>query len=196
VDTPHLYKTDPNRPVELFEENLIGCSSVVSQIPETKLFFSAMAKKYIEKNNLFVNNPKFYVLQQDFINQDLKFNMNPTRTMPFTKNVIILSIMLAIYIGFEEIYLLGCDHNFLAYPSNQSIDNYRHFYKEPPGSIPKNLKNATYEDIVIGAIKLFQNYRFLKEKVAKEYPRVKIYNATPNSFLDVFPIIKYGDIKL
>ena len=59
-----------------------------------------------------------------------------------------------------------------------------------------NLTVTSYESAIYHAGKLFKNYRLLKEKLAKEKPDVKIYNATPNSFLDVFLMVKFEDIKL
>lgn len=195
VDTPHLSNKDPNRPFELFEEDLTGRNLVVSQVPETKLFFSVVAEEYIKNNKLFTENPKYYIFRHGTMDENLRFNMDPTIVIPFTKNVIILAIMLAVYMGFETIYLLGCDNNLLAYPSEQAVTNYKHFYNEPPGHIPDSWNKTKYENLIASTLILFQNYRFLREKIAKEYPQVKIYNATPNSFLDVFPFVKFDDIK-
>ena len=102
--------------------------------------------------------------------------------------------------GFEEIYLLGCEHDFLAYPSNYEWS--KHFYKtedfdmKNPEDVKRyNLTVTSYESAINHAGKLFQNYRILKMKLAKEKPKVKIYNATPNSFLDVFPFINFEDLN-
>ena len=53
-----------------------------------------------------------------------------------------------------------------------------------------------YENRIYQAGILFKNYRLIKEKFSKNRPDIKIYNATPDSFLDVFPMIKFEDIKL
>ena len=59
---------------------------------------------------------------------------------------------------------------------------------------PKDL-NQNYEKNVANVLQLFRNYRFFYHKARKVYPRIQIYNATPNSFLDVFPMIKFEAIK-
>lgn len=57
-------------------------------------------------------------------------------------------------------------------------------------------QNLTYEGNIAHIFQLFKNYRFFYSKIKKCYPNVKIYNATPNSFLDVFPFIDLKDIKV
>ena len=54
----------------------------------------------------------------------------------------------------------------------------------------------TYEDNIAHVLQLFKNYRLFNSKVRRLYPNVKIYNATPNSYLDVFPMINFEDIKI
>ena len=60
---------------------------------------------------------------------------------------------------------------------------------------PKDLY-MTYEKNIANILQLFRNYRFFYQKAKKVYPGIQIYNATPNSFLDVFPMINFEDIKL
>ena len=104
--------------------------------------------------------------------------------------------------GFEEIILLGCEHDFLAPPIDKHYEGFKHFYKTNySGTDTEDIKNyrlstGTYEHYISQALILFKNYRLLKEKVLKTNPGVKIFNATPNSFLDVFPTINFENIKL
>jgi len=44
-------------------------------------------------------------------------------------------------------------------------------------------------------LQLFKNYRFLKQKLKITRPDTYIYNATPNSYLDVFPTVQFDEIK-
>ena len=98
----------------------------------------------------------------------------------------------AIYMGFSEIYLLGFDHDYLAY---RGVD--RHFYS---GSILKGVKSESvplselysYEFEMKSCLKLWNNYKYLK-KIA-ESKGVKIYNATEGGYLDVFERINYNDV--
>ena len=189
-----------NKLPEVGGVNLPKSDEVISQVPETKLFFNSVAKNFIEQNNLFLKNPVFYVLEQGFMDEKLHFNIDITKPIPFPKNSAVLALILAIYMGFETVYLLGCEHDFLAYPAKKSYAGFRFFYDSPRNSSSNEpeiflFQDACYENMTESCLKLFRNYRLLAEKVAKLYPNVKIYNATPNSFLDVFPMINFEDIK-
>ena len=88
----------------------------------------------------------------------------------------------------------------MAYPAKRSYAGFVGFYDKPKKSssdIPEVplYQEARYENMIESCLKLFRNYRLLSEKIAKLYPNVKIYNATPNSFLDVFPTVNFEDIK-
>lgn len=163
-------------------------------------FFHLGAKDIIETNNLFESHNIHYLVTDGFFNENLKFNIDISKVIPNTKNVIVACIILAVYMGFEDIYLLGCEHDFLASPTN--LEWSKHFYKTEDFNIKNpedvkryNLTVTSYESAINHAGKLFQNYRILKMKLAKEKPKVKISNATPNSFLDVFPFINLENIN-
>jgi hypothetical protein len=110
--------------------------------------------------------------------------------------------------GFKEIYLLGCEHSFLTQTIRLGRSLiYDHAYDEGRADFgqttdPEVAKKyfvqkdftKNYEDNVAHVHQLFKNYRLLKNKLAREKPEVKIFNATPNSFLDVFPFIKFEEI--
>lgn len=188
------------RPIEAWGANhtagvdLPDSNTVISQVPETKLVLNSVAKKFIEQNKLFLDSQVYYVLEQGPMDEKLRFNIDLTKPIPFPKNSVILALISALYIGFETIYLLGCDHDFLAYPAKKAHFNFKRFY-EPTANLSAYKESASYEEMVESGLRLFRNYRLLKEKAAQLYPQVKIYNATPNSFLDVFPAINFEDIS-
>lgn len=197
MDPGLFYDTDgePN----YWTKEFIRSSKLLSSMP-IKLFFNTKIMDVVESKNLFPSNEIYCLATDGFLKENLDFNTDISRVIPNTKNVIIACIIIAAYMGFEEIYLLGCEHDFLAYPNNYEWSP--HFYKNEdfdmknPDDVKKyNLSVTSYESVINHAGKLFKNYRLLKEKLAKEKLSVKIYNATPNSFLDVFPMIDFEDIK-
>ncbi len=192
TDAPHIL--EPSRPRFLLEDDMPASDPIISSVPETKLIFSAIAKKSIENNGLFKQNTKYYVLQQGLMDESLHFNLDPTKPMPYPKSSHLFAMMLALYMGFEKIYLLGCEHDFLNQPMSTTHVTLKHFYKEPSGNLADHYKSATYEASVASCLRLFRNYRFFKEKISKSHPRVRIYNATPNSFLDVFPMVDFDEV--
>lgn len=185
-----------------WSRDLLEKRSILESKPETIMFFNALGKELVEKNNLYPENEKYYLMIDGYLKENLRFNIDLNRVIPKTKNVIMACLIMATYMGFEEIILLGCEHDFLAYPSNKHYEGFRHFYKTNySGTNKEDVKNyklatGSYEQHMSNVLTLFKNYRLLKEKISKTKPRVRIYNATPNSFLDVFPFIRFEDIEL
>ena len=169
----------------------------------TRLFFHINGKEFIEQKKLFPEQQINYIGVQGFFREKGRFNIDIDKPIPIFKNTVVGTIMIAVYMGFEEIYLLGCEHNFLASPNPYG---YGHFYEEYQFDIKssKDLEYSTirdksflaYEQRINQISALFRNYRLLKTKLASNHPSVKIYNATPNSFLDVFPAVNFEDIRL
>lgn len=167
----------------------------------TRFFFHLEGfYEHFKNINIFQNDNVYYLHMGGFFKENLNFNTEIDKTIPRVKNVIIGCITIAAYMGFEEIYLLGCEHSFLASPRQFEEE---HFF---PGtayttSIDEKERERyamtikTYEGVIDQVKILFQNYRYLKAKLAKTHPKIKIYNATPNSFLDVFPFVKFEDVK-
>ena len=56
--------------------------------------------------------------------------------------------------------------------------------------------HSSYEAELGHIRQLFKNYRLFYQKVKKLRPNIEIYNATPNSFLDVFPFVDFSTIDL
>lgn len=172
------------------------------------MFLGLEGRPFVEKYNLFLNNPIYYIGMQGIFTDNLPFSIELEKYVPCPKNTMLTCLITAAYMGFSPIYLLGCEHDFLSYSisAGKSV-TYNHSYKDEISNLdpkdeqvinkyfrPKDL-NQTYEKNVANVLQLFRNYRFFYQKARKIYPDIKIYNATPNSFLDVFPMIKFEDIK-
>lgn len=108
--------------------------------------------------------------------------------MPFQPNTVIFcAIQLAVYMGVQNIYLLGCDHDYL-------LDLKRttgiHFYKEEDGVDDyKNLKLYDTEYFFNEHYSRWKGYRLMRQYT--ESKNVKIFNATKGGMLDVFERVKF-----
>ncbi len=111
--------------------------------------------------------------------------------MPRPHNVLLPSIWLTINMQYQNIYLIGADHSWLPEISvtddNQVLINQKHFYDNST-SVPKPMLKATghrklYE-ILDKFTLAFKGYFILKDYASTK--NVKIWNATPNSFIDAF----------
>lgn len=107
----------------------------------------------------------------DRIRYDLSGNLS------ITMNVIGFSLISAIYMGFKEIYLLGCDYNLFCSRVNSHCYDDKHESAELPSY---NL--AFY----LKYYHLTTEFHYLISSLARE-KNVKIANLTPNSLLDAYP---------
>jgi hypothetical protein len=103
---------------------------------------------------------------------------------PFTvRTVVYAAIQLAHHLGFHEIVLLGCDHDYLTDISR--VENH-HFYPESSGySDKENLSAFTKERWFFEYYMRWKQYRLMDEYFRERGG--KIINATEGGMLDVFP---------
>lgn len=175
---------------------------------ETKIIVGIGAKPVIEKQGLFKQHQIYFLGTQGIFSDKVPFNISLDRYIPNPKNSILMCLIAAVWMGFDEIYLLGCEHSFLNKPlgPNKSL-SFDHSYDDPAFNLgqvdnevlkkyltPKNM-DFTYEANMASVLQLFQNYRLFYAKALKTHPNLKIFNATPDSFLDIFPVVKFNDIK-
>lgn len=183
------------------------------QIPrETTMLLNLASRPFIEKYGLFKNHNVFYIGTQGIMSDKLPFSIKLDHYVPWPKNSLLLCLISAYFMGFSEIYVLGCEHNFLSQPPRPGQTSLANWYpygytdEDFANLDPSNLKEASkftsakdlflnYETAVANVLQLFKNYRLFYKKVREIRPDIRIFNATPNSFLDVFPVINFEEIK-
>ncbi len=164
------------------------------QCKNQSFFFPINAVQTIQKYNMFQNRRVYYLdMSSQFDEDTSKFDIDLTKKIPSAQTVIIMVIMIAAYMGFKEIYLIGCDSDWAKYPSSRGY--LPHFYNEDdkvtkPKICPR--KDWKYEDVLNAALIIFKSYRLLGNKLQEK--DTKIYNATGESFLDMFERINYESI--
>ncbi|MFH1727662.1 MAG: 6-hydroxymethylpterin diphosphokinase MptE-like protein [Pseudomonadota bacterium] len=106
------------------------------------------------------------------------------------RTVVYSAINIAAYMGFSEIYLLGCDHNYLEDYSKQETS---HFYDLKDGISDHNDWRKFNTEYLFYTLYLrWKQYRLIAEYLSAK--RCSIYNATAGGCLDVFKRIKLEDI--
>jgi hypothetical protein len=152
---------------------------------DTTVFIPTFAKQYIDKKKLLRRSKIRYLLLSGLFKEDLRFGTDITKPIPNLINVILSSIIIAKYMGFKEIYLLGCDHNWLSLRNLKTIPR---FFKND--YTPEADFNNNYENASLAVNELFKSYRLLKNK----FNGTKIYNCTPGSYIDTFEYKKLNDV--
>lgn len=111
--------------------------------------------------------------------------------MPRPRNVLIVAIMVAIKMGYKEIYLTGADHSWTrtleVSEDNLVVTVQPHFYKD--NDAEQTRVTSIYKDIRLHQILHSFHVAFKSYFNIRRYADIhgiKIYNATPGSFIDAF----------
>jgi len=112
---------------------------------------------------------------------------------PYGQNVVIVSLMLALYLGCNPIYFIGCDHDFMNFTEEEYENNVvDHFYSNPN-------QNKCSEHLT------WQQWSAAMSRMRFEYEQLKsyaslwgfhVFNATKGGSLDIFPRIGYETLLL
>jgi len=88
----------------------------------TTFVFPVQGAALFEKYGLFKGKTVRYMLLSEQRCGTGKVKGDLARPVSGVKCVSVGAILLAIYLGFQEIYLLGCDHDWLAHPTVELQD--------------------------------------------------------------------------
>jgi hypothetical protein len=139
--------------------------------------------------------------QHKTLTKDFSGEIDLSKNIPSSQNVVQAAIFAAIYMGFKEIYLIGCDMTsiFLTFEANiegeQEITKEYHAYKYSESekkSMLKAIKRHDNEFLLTEYAKTFSIYKQIQTYALKR--NIQIINATPGGGLDVFERVKYENI--
>ena len=150
--------------------------------PRDGFFFHISNKPIIE--SFGIGSHKVFFAKT---NLDVKLLTNTDREWDLTGPVpggwstSVLALILAMYLGCKEIYMVGMDHNWLADKTYCT-----HFYQY------QEEEHQTYVEMMEYVLKVFKGYEVIKKYACQR--DIRILNATPDSYLDVFPRVKYETV--
>lgn len=107
-----------------------------------------------------------------------KFSIDASKKIYSFNSVIFLAIQLAIYMGFQKIYLLGVDCNYRSTKMYSVDHGIRHS--------GEYMKDAGEE--------MIENFKFVRTYLKEKHIDVSIYNATNGGMLEVFPRVKLKEV--
>jgi len=144
--------------------------------------------KYIfEKYDIFQkHNINWYFAgvpySQDVFNKNA---MDITKPIYSGEAVSIYTLILAIYMGFDEIYLLGMDHDYFLYDDESQMRMYNSA-KHQNNEFERTFGNTFYINEFLRQYNIFSKYKsFLDNSDSK------IYNASNGGILKIFPKVKF-----
>jgi hypothetical protein len=181
-----LYAESP----EKLNELLGFANKIVSNIHPQAFFFSLFAKKLLEENKIAIPEKSYYfkpILAPSIF--PVEKHLELTQSLPAGMVTSHLAIAIALYLGCSPIYLIGYDHDWLA---QRSI--VPHFYENKKENLSStdNFSQFDYKKVMQWYLGFWELYEAF-ERTAK-MRGTTIYNATPNSFLDVFPRAEFDTL--
>lgn len=155
-------------------------------IGNAELFLNETELTLVRKYGLFATRKVHYLaLQGNFDELNDMQIIDIARPVPRVESVPIMSLMIAIYMGFQEIILLGMDHDswrsgYYNYAFQPKATSGKDFSVTDQGRIlTQNFD--TFQSLA----RLWRQYRHLA-RVASAH-KIKIVNASPGGELDEFP---------
>lgn len=174
----------PAKTVEWFKE-------MDQSIGDAEMFLSHQELPLVHEHQLFSGRPTHFVCMGK--NQFRAKTCIPDLTgiVPRVQTVPIMALMIAMYMGFREIYLLGVDHDWFV------KKEYRYFYGHGVTATDSTLTRdgillTTLWDELPAVNKVWEQYRDVKQIAHAN--GVRIYNATEGGMLDEFQRVRLEDV--
>jgi hypothetical protein len=164
-----------------------------AKLGRTSLFLNYTEQALVEKTGLFREREVRYVTFAGlFSDYDPVAIPDISRRIPAVQSVAIMCLMVAMYMGFREIYLIGTDHDSFR------TGEYTYFFeptvlkgKDPSTDADGKLVGGWYDELSALAV-LWGQYRIIKTMA--EHHGIQIFNATSGGELDVFPRVRLESV--
>lgn len=196
-DVDKYYMTAPIHPPQTEEEWKAWFEDMEVNMPKnTNMLFGINSydgniKNIFERYGIFKEHKINWYFSGINTSEYYKFNekdIDMTNMIWSANTVSIYALIAAIYMGFDEIYLLGMDHNYMC----MSEKDWR-FYKDAihqEDEVKRSMNGKSHvQHDFIAAGKIFKHYQSLKDN-----SNCKIYNTSNISLLDIFEYKKLGEL--
>lgn len=148
-----------------------------------EMFFHIGDRGMIERSGLFKNRIIHWVEYADTWDEDFDTPINLMRVPPIW-SVSELALTVAVYLGFDQIYLVGIDHDWFNGVHVYFYDHAKEHALRPEQS---DLSFADSEFQMRRHAAIFRKYKYLNSIKNNIYNA----NANPKHYLDVFPKVDY-----
>lgn len=157
---------------------------------DPQFFFNISEKRLVDQCGSF-KRKRINYMYLDALESDYYDEIDITNKMMCGQSITIDCIQLAIYMGFQFIYLVGIEHSEIItrqydyfYDRGISIIKDKDTYASDNGKITEKFSTQLYT-----RNRLWRQYESLKKIVNAR--NIKIYNATKGGILDIFDRIDY-----
>ena len=161
-------------------------------LPQTTLFVSPRALRTFAKHGLFRKHRVRHIDHVRMARSRTQVRIDLTQPVNVGYSTgSSFSIPLALYLGFREIYLIGCDANWIA-DVNDGIIHFYETNKYFPHFDRTNTEGHDMEFQLASCHLEFASHRLLRDKAS--LMGSKIVNATNGGWLDMYPRVHYESL--
>lgn len=158
---------------------------------DTVMFFGLADKERNSGGGLFAGRQVYYLKFRGVWDTIAARGLDLSCSIPAPQSVPIMALYIALYMGFRQIYLLGCDHDWILH-----LNTSTHFYEESQHALVRAGYNewgeADLDSECRSYVSLWQQYKALQQ--AAHAKSIHIFNATAGGLLDVFPRVLYESL--
>ena len=197
VADKRFFDIDPTRPGDL--ELIQSLKLLRTEDNNPECFFEIHAKPMIERYGLnSILNINYFASSHLHLNTFFaSHSYDLTRICPDFSTVVQTCICSAIYMGFGQIVLLGCDCtsvlNIINSRINKGVSDYGYAVSDGEQKRLKDLaKKTTIGDELIWQGQMFKDYDFLNSYCDEQ--GIELLNATESTILDSVKKVKLKDI--
>lgn len=192
-----FFEIDEKNPEDM--EMLEVIEKVNKIAPKAEVFYEITAKKMIDKFGLEkrTNVSYFQALCMDTKKIERGF-IDFSNPVPNYPTVVHYAIILAVYMGFSEIYLLGCDCTGIVNIAQNKLKNAQEslYAFEVTSDAAKRMERYACQRNIVDELKsqaaMFEEYDALNHYCKKN--GVKLYNATNGGLLECLPRIELENV--
>ena len=160
---------------------------------EAELFLNCTEEPLVRRHGLFPGRTVRYVwLSGDMDHMSSAEIPDLSRAIPGVQSVSVMCLMIAMYMGFRRIYLLGVDHDQFR------TGEYKYFYsptvlsgKDSDVAADGKVRTSRHDEFQALA-RLWRQYRRMRQ--VADVNGIEIFNATAGGELDEFPRVELADL--
>lgn len=193
---PDFFVIDINKEEDLELLHVMKSVNTKDNIPIC--FFPIEQRKFVEKFGLAKDLRIHYFYSCLIFYDGYKKDVNYSKIVPSFSTVVQWCITMAIYMGFKEIYLLGCDNTGLLMNINTALqknntNDYAYTWTENEKlRMQRMLQRQGLEQQIQSALGTFQGYSALY-KYCKQR-NIKLVNCSAETLIDSIPRAKFSDV--
>jgi hypothetical protein len=188
VISPRLHFFAPYHP-PLIQENYVNWLKHADAVlpPSTGIVLGHKTYEIVRKYEMFNKRDVFYMFLEPMFSG--KTNMTRPVMGPQTGPLMILPWL--IFMGYSEIYLLGCDHTVLR-DYGKTVSNFYSPEKDMRENATDQNSWCDLTSLFINSARMFKQYAYYKK--AADRKKARIVNLSPDSWLDVFERKRFSSV--